>query len=104
METIDLSPLTQAVAAIMMAIITGYVIPWLKAITEQKKQDNNKVIVETLVKAAEQVFKNEGEGQKKLEYVQTELEKRGMETNTPVIEAVVFDLTTQVAQQVETEG
>ena len=99
MESIDLSQVMEIAITIIVAIMTRFVIPWLREITNERQYANIKTIVEILVRAAEQLFRGEEKkGSEKLAYVQAELEKRGLADNTPVIEAAVLELKNQLAQ------
>lgn len=49
-------------------------------------------ITNTLVEAAEQIFTGAGRGQEKLEYVRSELQKRGITYDQAKLEAAVFKL------------
>lgn len=89
---IDLTPLLQAIIALLAAIITAKLIPWIKAHTNQQQQILLNATVQILVSAAEQLY-GAGEGAKKLEYVKAELEKRGFTADVAAIEAAVRDYT-----------
>ena len=92
MPTIDLTPLLQALLGLLAAIITGFVVPWVKARTTATQQIVLKSTIEILVGAAEQLF-GAGKGPEKLAYVDAELEKRGFKLDTAAIEAAVRELT-----------
>ena len=49
-------------------------------------------ITNTLVEAAEQIFTGAGCGQEKLEYVRSELQKRGITYDQAKLESAVFNL------------
>lgn len=49
-------------------------------------------ITNTLVEAAEQIFTGAGRGQEKLEYVRSELQKRGITYDQAKLESAVFNL------------
>jgi len=99
MESIDLTQLVQAAAALIFAVISSFVVPWLRATTDEKQRKNIRTTVETLVKAAEQLFKGEGLGPAKCAYVLSEAERRGLENIKPIIEAAVLELKNQLALQ-----
>jgi len=85
---IDLTPLFQAVIALAAAIVTGMLIPWIKARTTSQQQILLKATVEILVGAAEQMY-GASKGPEKLQYVKAELEKRGFTVDVAAIEAAV---------------
>ena len=65
-----------AVIAFLGSIITGVLVPYIK----KSKNKNNmmllKLVVDTLVTAAEEIFVGNGRGDKKYEWVYNELVKR----------------------------
>lgn len=88
MQNIDLTQLLQAVIALAAAIITGMLIPWIKAHTTNQQQILLQATVEILVSAAEQMY-GASKGPEKLEYVKAELEKRGFTVDVATIESAV---------------
>lgn len=91
MNHIDLTPLVQAFIALLAAIITAKVIPWIKARTTEQQQILLNATVSILVSAAEQIY-GAGNGPEKLQYVKDELELRGYTVDTAAIEAAVRGL------------
>ena len=85
---IDLTPLLQAVIALLASIITLKVIPWIKARTTAQQQVLLQSATAILVRAAEQLY-GSGRGQEKLRYVQDELARRGYQADSAAIEAAV---------------
>lgn len=85
---IDLTPIIQAVIALIAAIITAKVIPWIKAKTTNEQQKLIAATVKTLVFGAEQLY-GAGFGKEKLEYVHTKLYEQGFDVDRAVIEAAV---------------
>ena len=85
---IDLTPLFQALIALLGAIITYKLIPWIKARTTNEQQNMLRATIRTLVYAAEQVY-GAGEGGKKLDYVVARLAARGYSVDRAEIEAAV---------------
>lgn len=86
--TIDLTPIFQAFIALLAALITSRVIPWIKAKTTNEQQAVLWATVRTLVFAAEQIY-GAGQGAVKLAYVEGALEQRGFKVDTADIEAMV---------------
>lgn len=85
---IDLTAIFQAILALLAAIITYKVIPWIKARTTSEQQSLLKATVRTLVYAAEQLY-GAGEGAKKLDFVIQQLEKQGFTASRVEVEAAV---------------
>lgn len=86
--TIDLTALINAVLILLATIITGYLIPWIKANATLKQREKLAAIVETLVFAAEQIY-GSGWGQDKLRYVENKLREQGYTVDIDLIEATV---------------
>lgn len=85
---IDLTPILQAIIALIATIITVKVIPWIKAKTTNEQQIMIAAVVKTLVFAAEQLY-GAGSGEEKLNYVIRELEKQGYTADRNMVEAAV---------------
>lgn len=85
---IDLTPIIEAVIALLAAIITYKFIPWIKAKTTNEQQKLMQATVRTLVFAAEQLY-GAGSGDAKLEFVVSQLEDRGFTADPVEIEAAI---------------
>lgn len=92
MQTIDLTPVLQAVISLAAVLITALLIPWLKTKLSLEQQQKFAAVVRTLVYAAEQIYSTEKSGSNKLAYVKRELESRGYTVDEAVIEAAVREL------------
>lgn len=85
---INLTPIIQAILALMAALITYRLIPWIKARTTAAQQSNIRAAVKVLVFAAEQLY-GAGKGKEKLQYVRDRLREQGFDVDTDEIEAAV---------------
>ena len=85
---IDLTPIFQAIIALLAALVTYKLVPWIKSKTTAEQQALLSATVKTLVYAAEQLY-GAGKGAEKLDYVIAELEKRGFTADRAEIEAAV---------------
>lgn len=85
---IDLTPIIQAIIALIAALVTTKLIPWIKARTSNEQQAFLLATIKTLVFAAEQLY-GAGEGDAKLDYVETQLKERGYTVDRAQIEAVI---------------
>ena len=90
--TIDVTDIVTALLGLLASIVTAYLAPWLKAKLGAARYENALSVTNTLVNAAEQIFKGAGRGQEKLEYVRSELQKRGITYDQAKLEAAVFNL------------
>jgi len=93
--TVDLTGIAQAMIALLAALITTKLIPWIKVRTTRQQQDALRIVVDTLVFAAEQLY-GSGTGQAKFEFVQEQLQKKGYSIDLDVIEAAVRRMNTKI--------
>lgn len=87
------------IAAICAALVTAYVIPYLKTLKEDKRYDALIEIVTVAVRAAEQVLKHESGAVKKAEvvkFVREWLDRKGIritdEELDQLLEAAVYGM------------
>lgn len=85
---IDLTPIFQAIIALLAALVTYKLIPWIRSKTTQSQQEMMRAMVKTFVFAAEQIY-GAGKGKEKLEYVKGALQEAGFDVNLDEIEAAV---------------
>lgn len=90
-SAIDLTGLVNAVIAVLGALVTYRLLPWLRARTTQSQQEGLYACAKTLVYAAEQLYRT-GRIQNRLTYVCEELQKRGYTADREAIEAAVTQL------------
>ena len=86
--TIDLTPALQALIMLLSALITAFVIPWIKTKTTIAQREKMVAVVETFVFAAEQIY-GSGWGKDKLHYVEAKLLENGYTVDIDLIEATV---------------
>lgn len=92
---IDLTQIAVAFIALLSAIVTGFIIPWLKSkigINNDKLTENQrallKLAINTAVKAAEQLY-NSDQGKEKKAYVLKILEEQGFAIDTDALDAAI---------------
>lgn len=88
---IDLTPILQALLGLLAALVTYRLIPWIKAKTTNEQQALIRALVKSGVYAAEQIYREEGMGQKKMEYVREWLRGHGYNVDVTEIEAAVSE-------------
>lgn len=92
---IDLTPLMNAIIALVAAIILRYVIPWLKAKTTTQQREDMLAWVDIAVMAAQQVY-YKMDGKDRLDYALELLEDKGFDINDSAlldaVEAAVLKL------------
>ena len=94
---IDFTPVLQAVVGLCAAIITTFVVPYIKSKTTKEQQTQINEWVRIAVAAAEQVYEGPGKGDQKKAYVLTWLAGHGIAIDEDkldtMIEAAVYELT-----------
>lgn len=104
---IDLTPIMEAIIALVVAVITAFVIPWLKGKIDADKLEQIKLWATVAVEAAEQLYNGTGRGEEKKAYVVKFLQENGFtldpDSLDKLIEAAVFNLPEYIGL-IETEG
>ena len=95
---IDLTPILETIIALIAALVTYKVIPWIKSKTTESQQAILMATVRTLVYAAEQLY-GAGKGKEKLAYVKQKLEEKGFDIDVDAIEAAVKEITIGIAKE-----
>ena len=92
----DITTIIEAAAALVAAVITAVVIPYIKSRTTAQQQAEINAWVKIAVTAAEQIYRGSGRGEEKKEYVINWLREHGMTVDESkldaLIEAAVYDL------------
>jgi len=92
----DITPIIEAVAALIAAIITVFVVPYIKSKTTANQQQQINEWVKIAVAAAEQIYTGGGRGKEKKEHVITFLREHGITLDEDrldaLIEAAVYEL------------
>ena len=88
---IDLTKIFEAILALCAALVTTFLIPWIKQRLTAGQQEALSTIIETAVLAAEQMY-GAGMGKDKLKAVMDYLHSKGYEVDVEQIEAMVYAL------------
>lgn len=83
---IDLTDIITAVLALIAALITRYVIPWIKEKTTLEQQKRIQAAIDTVVFAAEKLY-GAGQGEKKKQYVLAKLRANGYDVDDQMVRA-----------------
>lgn len=96
--SMDITIIIESVFALIAAVITAIVIPYIKSRTTAQQQDQINAWVKIAVAAAEQIYTGSGRGQEKKDYVISWLREHGVSVDESkldaMIEAAVYDLKT----------
>lgn len=88
---INLTHILLAIIELIAVVITYRLIPWIKAKTTNEQQAYIRALVKAGVYAAEQIYRTDGMGTKKMEYVKAFLRQHGYDVNVTEIEAAVSE-------------
>jgi len=86
---LDITSIVQAIFALVAAIITAVVIPWIKSKTNAQQQEEIKQWVKIAVAAAEQIFTGSGRGEEKKRWVLDFLAKYNLKVDMDAIDAMI---------------
>ena len=89
--TIDLTGIVLAVISLIAALITRYLIPWIKGKTTEHQQEALLILARTGVYAAEQIFSTE-EWKEKKAYVLNLLKQNGYTVDSLAVDALIESL------------
>ena len=87
----DLTPIFNALIALIAGLISAFAIPWLKTKTTESQWNAMTSTVQHAVMAAEQLFSS-GQGQQKKQYVMDYLGSKGFTVDEAVLEGTVNSL------------
>ena len=83
---IDLTDIITAVLALIAALITRYMIPWIREKTTMEQQARIQAAIDMFVFAAEKIY-GVGHGEEKKKYVLSKLYEKGFHVNTDEVHA-----------------
>lgn len=85
---IDLTPIIQAAITLAAALITAYLIPWLRSRTTVEQQTYIHMAVQVAVYAAEKAY-GAGHGEEKLAYAEQVLARHNVRLDTKTLKAMI---------------
>ena len=85
----DLTPIVNAVITLIAAIVTTFLIPWIKSKIDAAKLAQIVEWVGIAVRAAEQIYNESGMGEKKKQYVLDFLADKGFPLDPNSINAMI---------------
>ena len=93
---IDLTPIANAVIAVVAVAITVYLVPWIKNRTTAAQREEINAWVKIAVQAAEQIYRGSGKGPERKQYVLDYLTDKGFTLDASsidkMIEAAVLEI------------
>lgn len=94
---IDLTPIFQAVIALLAALITYKLIPWIKSRTTKQQQENLYAAARIAVYAAEQLF-GAGQGEEKLDYAIAAMKRAGYDVDKQLVRETIEEIVNSMAR------
>ena len=85
----DITPLFEALISIAAALVTVFLIPWLRTKLDEAKTEKLRTWVGVAVGAAEMLYTASGAGAEKKEYVLDFLHSKGYTADIEAIEAMI---------------
>lgn len=89
MDNIDLQPIVSALTALIAAIITTFLVPYIKGKISSQEYDRLMEAVRIAVAAAEQLFTSPQSGVDKKQYVQEFLAAQGYDVSQQEIDTMI---------------
>ena len=87
--TYDITPIIEAVAALICAIISAILVPYIRSKTTKEQQNEILQWVKIAVAAAEQLFTGSGRGEEKKAYVLEWLTSHGLRVDEGKLDALI---------------
>ena len=87
--TFDITPIVEAVAAALCAVVTCVLVPYIKSKTTAEQQKEINAWVKIAVSAAEQIYVGSGRGEEKKKYVLEFLASMGFTVDEEAINAAI---------------
>jgi uncharacterized protein with FMN-binding domain len=85
----DITKILEAIITLVVAIVTGVLVPYIKSKTTAEQQTVLTALVKAAVTAAEQIYTGSGRGQEKKAYVLSWLADRGITVDADKLDALV---------------
>ncbi len=85
----DITPVVNAVIALIAAVVTAFVIPWVKSKTTAAQREEINSWVKIAVTAAEQIYSGVGKGKEKKAYVLKFLEEKNLKIDEKSVDLMI---------------
>ena len=93
---IDLTPIANAVIAVVAVAITFYLVPWIRNRTTAAQREEINAWVKIAVRAAEQIYRGSGKGPERKQYVLDFLAQKNLKIDLSeldkMVEAAVLEI------------
>ncbi len=85
----DITPVVNTLIALIAAIITAFVIPWVKSKTTAAQREEIEAWVRIAVTAAEQIYSGSGKGKEKKKYVLDFLAEKNLKIDEESVDLMI---------------
>ena len=85
----DITPVVNAVIALAAAVVTAFVIPWVKSKTTAAQREEIEAWVRIAVTAAEQIYSDAGKGKEKKKYVLDFLAEKNLKIDEESVDLMI---------------
>ncbi len=85
----DITPVVNAVIALIAAVVTAFVIPWVKSKTTAAQREEIEAWVRIAVTAAEQIYSGSGKGKEKKKYVLDFLAEKNLKIDEESVDLMI---------------
>lgn len=86
---IDLTQIIVALIGLLSALISAYLVPYIKTKTTYAQRQNALMWTKIAVQAAEMIYKQSGMGEVKFDYVRNFLEQKGFTLDEQEVKALI---------------
>lgn len=97
---IDLTPIMEALVALLAAVIVRYLVPWIKGKTTDSQREQMLAWVEIAVSAAQQLY-HQADGSARKEYVKEFLTGKGYDVDSAEIDSAIEAAVLKLHQALE---
>lgn len=86
---IDVTTIVNAVIALIAAIVSAFIVPWIKSKTTAQQREDLIAWAKIAVSAAEQIYKGNGRGEEKKQYALDFLKANGFSVDEKSVNAAI---------------
>lgn len=96
---IDLSPVMNALPTLIAALVTAFLIPWIKTKIGNEKLISLKAWVSVAVSAAEKLFDYSQAGSEKKSYVKQFIKSLGLDVDDEILDSLIESQVYKLTQE-----
>ena len=85
----DITPVVNGIIALIAAVVTAFVIPWIKSKTTATQREEINAWVRIAVTAAEQIYSGVGKGKEKKKYVLDFLAEKNLKIDEESVDLMI---------------